>query len=114
MSPPTTPTVRRFKPAISVMGDPGGATINATARATMTTACAFERSPTSARTTARSTLPDEKALAAPSALSASTTESRTGADVAASRLAIAETTLPASPSYDPTAIVSVVGRAYHR
>jgi len=44
----------------------------------------------------------------------STTFSRTGALLTASRLASAETILGASPSSDPTAIDSVTGRSYQR
>ncbi|MCP1756991.1 hypothetical protein [Bradyrhizobium elkanii] len=40
--------------------------------------------------------------------------SRTGAFDWANFPAIAETSLPASPSTDPTAIVKVVGRSYQR
>ena len=49
-----------------------------------------------------------------SALGVSTILSRTGALVAASRLASADTIRLASPSSDPTAMVSVVGREYQR
>ena len=112
ISPPTTPTVRRFRPATSVIEDPGGATSNTTAWARMTTACACDKSPTSPRTTARSTLSDENRSAASSALVVSTRLSRTGAFVAASRLASADTSFVASPSSDPAAMVSVVGREY--
>src|SRR5262249_37960486 len=80
----------------------------------MATACAWDRSPTSPLTTARSTLPDENASAASSALVFSTSESRTGAFFCASLLASAATTLLASPSNDPTAMVSVSGREYQR
>jgi hypothetical protein len=75
---------------------------------------ACDRSPTSPRTTARSVLLDENRSAASSALVVSTGLSRTRAFTAASRLASAEISLAASPSSDPTAMVSVVGRAYHR
>src|SRR3954468_6670322 len=67
------------------------------------TACACDKSPTSARTTARSVLPDEKAFAASPALDVSITFSRTLAFVAATRDAMAETIRPASPSSEPTA-----------
>src|SRR5436853_3781589 len=110
----TTPTFVRFRPAMSVIGDPGGATSSATDSASTTTACAWERSPTSARTTARSLLPDENALADSIGPAVSTTLSRTGALIAASRLASADTILGASPSNDPTAIDSVTGRTYQR
>ncbi len=113
-SPPTTPTVTRFRPAMSVMAEPGGATSSTTVCATTATACACERSPTSPLTTARSTLPDENASAASAALPASTILSRTGAFCCASLPASAETSRVASPSSEPTAIVSVVGRAYQR
>ena len=73
------------------------------------TACACDKSPTSPRTTARSVLPDEKAFAASSALGMSTTLSRTGAFMETSRAAIADTIRDASPSNEPTAILSVVG-----
>jgi hypothetical protein len=78
-SPLTTPTLTRFNPAISVMVDPGGAINSATACARTITACACERSPMSPLTTARSTFPEEKALAASSALGTSIIFSRTGA-----------------------------------
>ena len=109
ISPPTTPTVTRFKPAMSVIEDPGGATSNTTARARTMTACACDRSPTSPRTTARSVLSDENISAASSALAVSTSLRRTGAFAAVSRLASADISFVASPSSDPTATVSVVG-----
>src|SRR3954466_2367606 len=76
------------------------------------TACACDRSPTSAPTTASSVLPDENAVAASTALEVWTTFNRTLAFVAASRDAMAETIRPASPSSEPTATLSVVGREY--
>ncbi len=88
---------------------PGGAISSTTACATTITARACERSPTSARTTARSVSPEEKALAASSAVVLSTTLSRTGALVAFSRLAIACISFGASPSSEPAATVNVVG-----
>ena len=77
-------------------------------------ACACDRSPTSPRTTARSVLFDENRSAASIALVVSTSLSRTGAFAAASRLASADTSFGASPSSEPTAMVSVVGREYQR
>src|SRR6516225_7913305 len=99
---------------MSVIEDPGGATSSATAWARTRMACACDRSPTSPRTTARSVLPDENAAADSIGPVVSTTFSRTGASVTASRLASAETILGASPSSDPTAIDSVTGRSYQR
>src|SRR5215471_2711637 len=99
---------------MSVMEDPGGAMSSATASAKTTMACACDRSPTSPRTTARSVLPDANALADSSAPAVSTTLSRTGAFISASRLASADTTFGASPSKDPTAIDRVTGRVYQR
>jgi hypothetical protein len=55
-------------------------------------------------------LPAENALAASSAVPLSMTRSRTGALVETSRLAIAAMALAASPSTEPTATLSVVGR----
>ena len=92
------------------MDDPGGAMISTTIWLTTTTACACDKSPTSPRTTARSTLPDENASAAPSAVPLSITVSRTGAFVETNSLAIADIALAASPSTEPTATVSVTGR----
>ena len=77
-------------------------------------ACACDRSPTSPRTTARSVLFDENISAASIALVTSTSLRRTGAFAAASRLASADISFVASPSSDPTAMVSVVGREYQR
>ena len=102
------------KPATSAIEDPGGATSNTTACARTMMACACERSPTSPRTTARSVLFDENISAASSALAVSSSLRRTGAFAAVSRLASADISLVASPSSDPTAIVSVVGREYQR
>ena len=52
--------------------------------------------------------------AASSALAVSTMVSRTGAFCCASLLASADTSRLASPSSDPTAMVSVAGREYQR
>src|ERR1051325_6138247 len=114
VSPATTPMVARLSSASPSTEVPGGATKSATARATTITACAFDRSPTSPRTMARSVLPDENALADSTALEVSTMLRRTGAFFSANRPAIAVTIRPASPSSDPTAMLSVVGRAYQR
>src|SRR5262249_50843338 len=103
-----------FRPAMVVIADPGGATSSATASARTTMACACARSPTSPRTTARSVLPDENAAADSMGPDVSTIFSRTGALLTASLLAIAEMILGASPSSEPTAIVSVTGRTYQR
>src|SRR5204863_7409630 len=65
-------------------------------------------------TMARSTLPEANALAASSALGVSTMVSRTGAFDWASLLDSADTSRLASPSSEPTAMVSVVGFAYQR
>src|SRR5882762_3045068 len=108
-TPPTTPTVWPFRLSTLSMGDPGGATISTTTWLTTTTAFACDKSPTSPRTTARSTLPDENASAAPSAVPLSITLSRTGALVETSSLAMADIALAASPSIEPTATVSVTG-----
>jgi len=92
------------------MDEPGGAMMSAAIWLTTTMACAFDKSPTSPRTTARSALPSEKALAAPSAVPLSITLSRAGAFVETSRLARADIALAASPSIEPTATLSVTGR----
>src|SRR5450631_133186 len=66
-SPPITPTRRPFNLSMPSMVEPGGATMRTTTWLTTTTARACDRSPTSPRTTARSALPAENALAASSA-----------------------------------------------
>src|SRR5437667_223189 len=85
-TPPTTPTLCPFRPSMLSMDDPGGATISTTTWLTTTTACACDRSPTSPRTTARSTLPAENALAASRAVPLSITLSRTGLIVTSASL----------------------------
>src|SRR5438034_7981694 len=113
-SPPSTPTRRPFSLSMLSIVEPGGAMTSATTWLMTTTAWAFDKSPTSPRTTARSTLPSEKALAAPSAVPLSTTLSRTDALFEASRLAMADIVLAASPSIEPTATLSVTGRVQYR
>ena len=81
-SPPITPMRRPFNLSMLSMAEPGGATMRTTMWLTTTTAFACDRSPTSPRTTARSTLPVENALAASSAVPLSITLRRTGALVA--------------------------------
>src|SRR5258708_293256 len=112
-SPPSTPTRWPFSFSMLSMDEPGGAMMSAAIWLTTTTACAFDKSPTSPRTTARSTLPSEKALAAPSAVPLSTTLSRTDALFEASRLAMADIALAASPSIEPTATLSVTPRVHY-
>jgi hypothetical protein len=76
---------------------------------TSTTVRAADKSPTSARTIARSTFPAENASEAASSVPVSTILRRTRAPVFVSSDAIPDTNRTASPSNDPAAIVRVVG-----
>jgi hypothetical protein len=105
----TTPIVLPLSPSMLSMEEPGGTMIITTPWVTSTTVRAIERSSASARTVARSTLPAENSLAASTAVGVSTILRRMEALVLVSRLAIAEMMRTASPSYEPAAIVSVVG-----
>src|SRR5450755_1650366 len=113
-SPPTTPTVWPFSLSMLSMDEPGGATMSTVAWVRTTTAWACDKSPTSPRTTARSTLPAANSLAASSAVPVSITLRRTDAPVDTSWLAMADIALAPSPSIEPTARVSVTGWAYQR
>ena len=76
---------------------------------TSATLRAWERSPTSARTMARSILPAANSFAESSTLSVGTILMRTADFAASSRPAMIAATLVASPSNDPTARLSITG-----
>src|SRR5579863_665636 len=94
--------------------EPGGAIRRTVTWVRTTIAWACDRSPTSPRTTARSTLPAAKTFAASRAVPVSMTLYRTEAPSDASWLATVDIALAASPSIEPTASVSVTGRVYQR
>jgi hypothetical protein len=76
---------------------------------TSATVRAADKSPTSARTIARSTFPAEKASDASSSVPVSAILRRIRAPLFVSWLAVADIRRTASPSNDPAAIVMVFG-----
>ena len=94
--------------------EPGGAmrSTGMWVRTTMAWAC--DRSPTSPRTTARSTFPAANCLADSTVVPVSMTFSRTGAPSETSWPAIADIAFAPSPSIVPTASERVTGRLYQR
>ena len=94
---------------MSSIATPAGTTIKTVILATSTTVRAADRSPRSARAIARSAFPAAKVFVASRALPVSMTLRRTGALIDASRLAIVDMIVAASPSIDPAATVKVRG-----